>query len=153
MAVLLIRHAHAGSRKDWHSDDRLRPLTAKGQRQATLLTRRLKPWTPERILSSPYVRCVETLEPYAESLGLKVEEVDELAEGAGASALKLIRSLASSDVALCTHGDITATVLVSVAKDDRLNLGRRLRHAKGSTWVLERRGHKFIKATYLPPPR
>src|ERR1700737_943282 len=135
VAVLLIRHAHAGSRRDWQSDDRLRPLTPKGQRQATLLARRLKPWAAHRILSSPYVRCVQTVEPLAESLGLKIEEVDELAEGAGTAALKLIRSLASSDVAFCTHGDITATVLTSIAKEDRLNFGRRLRHAKGSTWV------------------
>jgi broad specificity phosphatase PhoE len=84
---------------------------------------------------------------------LKIEEVAELAEGAGDAALVLIRSLASSDVALCTHGDITATVLVTLAKQDGVDVGRRLRHAKGSTWVLESRGDRFVKATYRPPPR
>jgi 8-oxo-(d)GTP phosphatase len=149
----MIRHAHAGSRKNWRGDDRLRPLSPKGQRQAASLSRTLKLWKPERILTSPYIRCVETVEPFADMLGLKVEKVDELAEGAGVAALKLIRSLDPADVALCTHGDITSTVLTSVAKDDGLNLGRQPGHAKGSTWVLERRGERIVKATYRPPPR
>ncbi len=153
MAVLLIRHAHAGSRSDWPADDRLRPLSPKGRKQAASLHKYLARWTPERVLSSPYVRCVDTVVPYAEALGLKVEQTDELAEGGGDAALALIRSLASSDVALCSHGDITTTVLVAIAKRDRIDLGRTLGHAKGSTWVLESRGSKFVKATYLPPPR
>jgi phosphohistidine phosphatase SixA len=152
VAVLLIRHAQAGNRKDWHTDDRLRPLTPKGQRQAAALVRRLSPWAPERVLSSPYVRCLSTVEPFAECLGRKVEAVDELGEGAGAAAVALVRSLATSSVALCTHGDITALVLAALASEDGLDLGP-VRHAKGSTWVFETKGDRFVKATYRPPPR
>ena len=152
VAVLLIRHAHAGNRNDWESDDHLRPLSPKGRRQAAALARRLRPWKPERVLSSPFVRCVETVEPFAESLQRKVEQVDELGEGAGAAALTLMRSLAGSNVALCTHGDITALVLAALAEEDGLDLGRGIRHAKGSTWVLETQGDRFVEATYRPPP-
>ncbi|HEY2300625.1 MAG TPA: phosphoglycerate mutase family protein [Acidimicrobiales bacterium] len=153
MPALLIRHAHAGSRKDWDDDDRLRPLSDKGRRQAAALARHLKLWTPKRVLSSPYVRCVESVEPYAKSLGLKVEEVDELAEGSGDAAMALIRRLPSYDVALCTHGDIISTVLACVVKEDRLDLGRSTPTAKGSTWVLERRGRRIQRANYREPPR
>jgi len=153
VAVLLIRHALAGNRNDWDDDDHLRPLSSKGQRQAAALVRRLKPWMPERLLSSPYIRCVQTVEPFAESLGRKVEEVGELGEGAGAAALTLVRSLAASSVALCTHGDITALVLAAIAEEDGVDLGGSVRHAKGSTWVLESKGGRFVKATYRPPPR
>ena len=153
VAVLLIRHAHAGNRKDWDEDDRLRPLSPKGRHQAAALVQRLKVWTPERLLSSPYVRCVSTVEPFAESLGRKVEPVDELGEGAGAAAVALIRSLADSSVALCTHGDITSVVLAALAEEDGVDLGRSVSHAKGSTWVLESEGSRFVKATYRPPPR
>jgi phosphohistidine phosphatase SixA len=153
VAVLLIRHAHAGNRNEWDKDDHLRPLSTKGRRQAAALARRLKQWKPERVLSSPYVRCVETVEPFAESLGRKVEQVGELGEGVGTAALVLIRSLAGARIALCTHGDITALVLAALTQEDGLDLGRGLRHAKGSTWVLETKGDKFAKATYLPPPR
>jgi 8-oxo-(d)GTP phosphatase len=153
VAVLLIRHAHAGSRKDWDGDDRLRPLSDKGRRQATVLARHLKLWTPKRILSSPYLRCVESVEPYAKSLGVKVEEVEELAEGSGDGAMALIRRLPSYDVALCSHGDIISTVLSCVVNEDHLDLGRSPRSAKGSTWVLEKRGRRIQKVTYRQPPR
>ena len=61
-----------------------------------------------RIVSSPYVRCVQSVEPLAEARGLHVEAVDALAEGAGeAAALELFRSLDAPAVA-CVHGDLAA---------------------------------------------
>jgi 8-oxo-dGTP diphosphatase len=149
--VLLIRHAHAGTRRDWVGDDKLRPLSQKGYRQAVSLVRRLEGWGPGRILSSPYVRCVQTVQPLADDLGLKVEEVDELAEGAGLAALRLVRSLADRPIALCTHGDVIPEVLVALADEDRLDLGPAPHQAKGSTWVLENRRGQFVKASYIPP--
>jgi 8-oxo-dGTP diphosphatase len=149
--VLLIRHAHAGTRRDWLGDDKLRPLTQKGYRQAVTLVRRLEGWAPDRILSSPYVRCVQTVQPLADDLGLKVEEASELAEGSGSAALSLVRGLADHRVALCTHGDVIPDVLVALADEDRLDLGPAPHQAKGSTWVLESRRGRFVKATYIPP--
>ncbi len=149
--MLLIRHAHAGSRRNWADDDLLRPLTANGRRQAERLVETLAPWWPQRILSSPYTRCVETVTPLAESLGLPTEVMSELAEGAGAEALALVRSLACDKAALCTHGDVIPEVLVALADEDRLDLGPDPRQAKGSAWVLEANGGRFVKATYVPP--
>lgn len=149
--VLLVRHAHAGARSDWKADDRRRPLSPKGARQATDLAARLEPYAPQRILSSPYVRCLETVEPLAEHLGLRVEPVDELAEGEGAAALRLVRTVADEKVALCTHGDVIPEILVALADEDRLDLGHRPRQAKGSTWVLEASDGRFVRASYLPP--
>jgi len=151
VTLLLIRHANAGSRKDWSGDDRLRPLSPKGRRQARVLVTQLDPWAPSRILSSPYRRCVETVKPLAAELGLKVEEVDELAEGAGPEAVELVRSLHDSHVALCTHGDVIPEILVALADEDRLDLGPAPRQAKGSTWVLRSTKGRFVQARYLPP--
>jgi 8-oxo-dGTP diphosphatase len=148
--VLLIRHAHAGSRKDWDGDDRLRPLSRRGASQALVLAQRLAVWVPVRILSSPYVRCIQTVQPLADELGRKVEEVDELAEGMGADALAMVRAMSGRRVALCTHGDVIPDVLVSLADEDRLDLGSAPRQAKGSAWVLEAARGRFVKATYLP---
>jgi broad specificity phosphatase PhoE len=151
VTLLLIRHAHAGNRKDWAGDDRERPLSSKGRRQARTLIDQLEPWAPSRVLSSPYRRCVETVKPLADELGLKVEELDELAEGAGLEALELVRSLHDSHVALCTHGDVIPEILVALADEDRLDLGPAPRQAKGSTWVLTSHKGRFHKATYVPP--
>jgi phosphohistidine phosphatase SixA len=152
MPVLLIRHAQAGSRKDWVEDDRLRPLSSKGKRQARALAGLLAGWELDRILSSPYVRCVQTVQPLADEKGLKVEATEDLAEGAGKAATKLVRSLSDISVAMCTHGDVIPEVLIDLADEDRLELGWSPRAAKGSVWVLDGKRGKFVKATYLRPP-
>ena len=100
---ILLRHASAGDRADWSGDDRLRPLDEKGRRQAAELVAPLSALGVRRVVSSPYVRCVETVEPLASALGLGVEQDDRLAEGAGAAATEL---LAEDGVVACTHGDV-----------------------------------------------
>jgi broad specificity phosphatase PhoE len=92
MPIALIRHAHAGSRRDWAADDRRRPLSPRGRRQADRLVALLRPYAPQRVLSSPYTRCVQTVDPLAAWLGVPAETTSDLAEGAGGQALTLIRS-------------------------------------------------------------
>lgn len=151
MPVLVVRHAVALPRRDWQGDDHLRPLAPKGRRQAVALPAMLGRYAPQRILSSPYLRCVDTVAPLAGALALRVEAVEDLAEGNGAAAVRLVRSLADEKVVVCTHGDVIPDILVSLADEDRVELGHRPRQAKGSVWVLESDGGRFHRATYLPP--
>ena len=65
MIVLLVRHARAGDREKWEGDDRLRPLDRKGRRQAEGLVELLAEYPIERLLSSQYLRCIQTFEPLA----------------------------------------------------------------------------------------
>jgi phosphohistidine phosphatase SixA len=105
--VLLVRHGRAGKRSEWEGDDRLRPLDAKGRRQAEGLVPMLADYPVDRVLSSPYLRCAETVRPLAEARGLELEEVDELAEGSTREdVLALLRSLDAESVVRCTHGDV-----------------------------------------------
>jgi hypothetical protein len=67
------------------------------------------------------------------------------------AAVGLVRSLNDSHVALCTHGDVIPEILVTLADEDRLDLGPGPRQAKGSTWVLQSLRGRFIDATYVPP--
>jgi 8-oxo-(d)GTP phosphatase len=158
--ILLVRHAKAGSRRQWDGDDRLRPLTDAGQAQARALVDVLAGYRPRRLLSSPYVRCVQTLEPLGRACHVAVEEVDALAEGRSAKSLQLIVGLvglvglvdAGGTVAVCTHGDIVPEVLRHVAERDGVELGSDVQWAKGSTWVLEHHEGRFGKAIYRPPP-
>ena len=108
MTSVLVRHASAGDRHDWEGDDRLRPLDARGRRQADALVELLRPLEIRRVVSSPYVRCVETVEPLAAALGLPVEQDQRLAEGTGRAALELLRE---QGVVGCTHGDVVEELL------------------------------------------
>lgn len=112
MIVLLVRHARAGRRSEWEGDDHLRPLDEKGRRQAEGLVELLAPHPVDRILSSGYVRCVQTVEPLAEARGLPLEEADELAEGKlQADVIGLLERLGAACPVLCTHGDVVLELL------------------------------------------
>jgi 8-oxo-dGTP diphosphatase len=100
---VLLRHASAGDRDHWAGDDWHRPLDEKGRRQAAKLAVELGTDDVRRVVSSPYVRCVQTVEPLAAALGLEVELDDRLAEGGGSSAQALLEE---DGVVACTHGDV-----------------------------------------------
>jgi len=109
---VLLRHASAGHRHRWEVDDQLRPLDARGRRQAVALVELLRPLDVRRVLSSPYVRCIETVQPLAAALGIEVECRDELAEETPADrARALIGELGATPAVLCTHGDLTTALL------------------------------------------
>ena len=140
MIVLLVRHGRAGERGEWEGDDRLRPLDAKGRRQAEGLIELLTPYPIERVLSSPYLRCTQTVVPLATARGLDVNEVAELAEGSTrADVLRSLGSLEDDCVVLCTHGDVV----------DEL-VGEEL--PKGSTEELELEGGRLRRRRYLGRP-
>jgi phosphohistidine phosphatase SixA len=118
---LLVRHARAGSRKNWVRDDRLRPLDARGRKQAGELLERLDGQRLDRIASSPYVRCMDTVQPLADERGLAVEQRSELAEGSTRDEVfALLDELAGSAFLLCTHGDVVVELLGEEMKKGEL---------------------------------
>ena len=141
-SILLLRHGTAGDRDRWEGDDRLRPLDERGRREAVELAEMLSPYPIKRILSSPYLRCVQSVQPLAERLGLQIETAEELAEGAGASEVRsLMESLSGEPAVLCTHGDIVEEVL-----------GPGVVNKKGGVWVLRSKDGRLEPAGYLAPP-
>ncbi len=149
--LALVRHAKAGDREAWTEDDRLRPLTKKGKAQAEGLIDLFDDLEVDRVLSSPSVRCVQTVRPLALGRHVTVEERLELAEGGSASAaLALLRSTGGGVVA-CSHGDVIPAV-VSLLVSRGLEVAGPLEWKKGSTWLLERDGGLITAARYLPPP-
>jgi len=106
--VLVIRHASAGDSAGWKGDDRLRPLDAKGFAQAAALVELLDGYEISRLLSSPALRCVQTVDPLAHARGLEVEVHDELAEERqGTDGAALAESLQGEDFALSVHGGLS----------------------------------------------
>jgi broad specificity phosphatase PhoE len=118
----------------------MRPLDETGRSQAERLVGLLDGRDVSRILSSPYLRCTQTVEPLALARRLPIEHREELAEGASREdVLALLRAAGKGDsVVLCTHGDVVELLLGHESD-------------KGSTWLLERRRDELEPVEYLPP--
>jgi len=148
MRLFLIRHAHAGDRTA-SSRDRFRPLTPKGHRRAEELATILEGQGVVRVLSSPATRCSQTVAPLAKAVGVEVEEVVELWEGASLDdVFALFDGLAAPVVAACSHGDIIPEVVDALNRSGVPVTGRGCE--KGSIWVLDHDGRQWTAATYVP---
>ena len=109
--ILLVRHASAGDRYEWEGDDNLRPLDERGRRQADELVELLVEYEVTRLLSSPSLRCIQTVEPFAQARGLDIEIRDELSEGRqAADGPGLVGSLHDVDAALSCHGGLSDAI-------------------------------------------
>ena len=150
MTVFLIRHAEAGQRGGGSGPDELRELDDAGRRQADGMVRLLATERVDRVLSSWYPRCRQTVEPLAAARRLSVEEDEGLAEGADPRAL-VARMGDLDHSALSSHGDVISGVIVEL-DEAGVPLDGALRWKKASTWALEVRGGKVVSGRYLPPP-
>ena len=154
MTIYLIRHAKAGDRDTWRDDDRLRPLSGRGHRQARLLIDLLHDATVDRVLSSPYVRCMETVVPIAGVRGLPVEPVEALAEGAPLDEALDARSEALRRRARSCACTATSCRCCSITSRRRAPTSPRLgsgpKVACGRSIPTTRA--KSCAARYLPPP-
>ncbi len=116
-AVAVVRHARARKRGAWSGTEPDRPLTRTGLTQASGLVDLLSAFGISRLVTSPWARCVQTVEPYAQATGLGLDLVETLAEDAHATspartaaAVEQVLT-AATDTALCTHRPVLPTVL------------------------------------------
>jgi broad specificity phosphatase PhoE len=159
VAVIVVRHACAGDKTKWPGPDDERPLDEVGRQQALALADLLatspasSASSIRRIVSSPALRCRQSVEPLARKLGLTIELHEALRRDASARDLEdLLAALRTDDaddaddadepgdVVLCTHGETMRLLLAGLrhagvpivsprsAADDEALL------AKGSAW-------------------
>lgn len=124
-----------------------------GFEQAEAIAAELASRPVERVLSSPARRCISTVAPLAERLGLEVEVAEELGEAASSGrAVGLLRSLAgrSGDSVLASHGDVIPYVLRRLGRDG-LELPEHLRCKKASVWELAVSDGMISGALYRHP--
>lgn len=149
--IHLVRHAHAGRRSQWDGDDRERPLSDRGEAQAGWLADLLSTAPATKILSSPYARCVQTVEPLASRLGVEIETAAALAEGADVdTALALVLGLDPHHGIACSHGDLIPQILRRL-KADGMDVDGPLLDQKGSVWVLDIKNGRVRRGRYVPP--
>jgi len=157
MRIIVVRHGQAEPKKGWTGPDDLRPLTSRGRRQADRLDKVLGAGTtPARILTSPALRCEQTVQPIAERCRIGLERTEALATDAGAEATALCRKLANSEpsdsvVILCTHREAMLEMLPQLGQEFGHKLGHRLPGAKGGAWFLDFQEGRLAKVDYRPP--
>jgi 8-oxo-dGTP diphosphatase len=151
--VYLIRHAQAGDKHQWPGRDSDRPLSVAGQQEAQGLLARRRDDPIGRILTSPAVRCVQTVEPLSQRRGVLIELVDALGVDAPvASLLELVTDPGLETAVLCGHGEQIGALVRQLA-DGGMVGDVPLGWAKGSTWVMETNQGRVVGARYLPPLR
>jgi phosphohistidine phosphatase SixA len=148
----LVRHAHAGDKHAWTGPDGLRPLSGPGRREAHGLLTQLRDYQIGRILSSPAVRCLQSVEPLARRRGLAVESVDRLGvEADTAGLVALLLDPVFAEAVVCSHGELIGATLERLV--GRAVDADHLIWPKGSTWVLEVDDGQLHHSRYLPPLR
>ena len=149
--LLVVRHAHAGNKHHWRGPDNLRPLSTAGQAEAAGLVVRLEDYPIERILSSPTVRCQQTVAPLAQDRHLRIESIPALGVAADlAVVLALLGDPEVQGAVVCTHGEVIGQVLGRLVADG-LAVEQPLAWPKGSTWLLDGTDGRLEFGRYLPP--
>lgn len=134
-ALVVLRHGHARSRKTWRKDDRLRPLLAGGRDEAFRLVPVLAAYDVGRVVTSGSTRCVETVSPYVETVGIDAETRTELSEEGCDEARvartvhRLVRDVQADQrgAVLCSHRPVLPHVFAALGlPDPRLEPGEML---------------------------
>ena len=120
--IILQRHGAAMPRAKWRKGEKSRPLNAKGKKQAQALPWLIDAFDPTRVLSSPWKRCLATVEPFARIEGLTIRTKDELTE-AGAEehpsrTVAVIERVLHEGrgTVVCTHRPVLPTLIGAVKK-------------------------------------
>jgi phosphohistidine phosphatase SixA len=160
--VHLVRHACAGDKTRWAGPDLDRPLDEAGIVQAEALADELESVPVRRVVTSPAVRCRQTVEPLAHRHGVPVEPLAGLLpDGEPDYLLGLIAALddgASAGIpVVCTHGETMRPLLATVRQAGGTIVALRdeddwlLR--KGTGWELTLNGNGTVVALrHLVPP-
>jgi phosphohistidine phosphatase SixA/8-oxo-dGTP pyrophosphatase MutT (NUDIX family) len=143
--LIVVRHGKAAPRGDY-DDDLERPLTAVGVEQARALVPLLSAYGVRRVVSSPAVRCAQTVEPYAHSISTFLEIDDRLSEDTRAA--QVDRSITAlldrkKPVALCSHRPTLPWIFDAIGTDVR-------ELATGEAVVVHHRKGKVIATEKLP---
>jgi len=118
--IVLQRHGKAERRGGAYPDDLARPLAPAGQQQAIALAELLAVYGAADLISSPAVRCVETVRPYADLHGVRMRTDAALTEisyvHAPRAVVSWLHELADrrTGTIVCTHGPLLDELIAAV---------------------------------------
>lgn len=151
--IFLVRHAKAGDRIHDPREDRKRPLSKPGWAQAeALAVSLLAAGATGPLISSPFVRCRQTLVPLGKQLGEDVRKDACLAEAQPFEPMLDLLQHTPDGSVLCSHGDMIPDMIAGLQRRGCVIINEP-QWKKGSVWVLERaEDGSFVRAEAWPPP-
>lgn len=119
--IIVLRHAKAVSRSEWSGPEETRDLTGRGQAQAAALQHDLASWGDDlELYTSPWMRCVATLAPYADSRETAPEPLEALTEAAYAAdpagTERQVAAVAGTGrpLLLCSHRPVLPAIFTAI---------------------------------------
>ncbi|KXA18079.1 NUDIX hydrolase [Gardnerella vaginalis] len=109
--LILVRHGKAESRKAWQGSEATRPITPLGSAASYALGRELACYAPDKIISSPWKRCLETVAAFARDSSLPIEQVAELTEDHHEKQPKSTLSVLISEIQNLEHNEQNANTV------------------------------------------
>jgi phosphohistidine phosphatase SixA/8-oxo-dGTP pyrophosphatase MutT (NUDIX family) len=118
--IVVLRHAKSVSRDAWDDDDLKRPLTDAGAERADELAPVLAAYGIRRVVTSPAIRCTQTVEPFAHSISTFLEIDDRISEETRYSQVN--RSVVATldrkkPAVLCTHRPTLPWIFDAIGAD------------------------------------
>ncbi|MEV8505516.1 NUDIX hydrolase [Actinoplanes sp. NPDC051475] len=153
--TVLVRHAHAGRRKDFAGNDALRPIDDRGRAEAETIGVAAALFAPRRLIAATPLRCRQTLEPLARTLGLPIVTDAAFAEPGDpedvparvkAAAARIVELRDGERAAICSQGKVIPDLLALLdgAEDPAPYKTR-----KGDGWVLSWSGDRLVALSRL----
>ncbi|MBM7505553.1 NUDIX domain-containing protein [Agromyces aurantiacus] len=135
--IIVLRHGKAQARGAWKGTDASRPLVERGVKQAAALVGMLGAWAPKKLVSSPAVRCVTTVAPFAAASGLPVKRDDGISQDAWEAGNDEVRRVIGKRVrvgktaVVCSHGPVLPEIMREIALATGTPLGSYVSDAAG----------------------
>jgi 8-oxo-dGTP diphosphatase len=119
--LIVLRHGKAVGRDSWNGPDALRPLTARGTRQAHAIVGPLRAFGARRVISSDAVRCVTTVTPLAAAIGKPIRRTELISQDAWEEGRADVRGVVGKRVrsgkaaVICSHGPVLPEIMSEIA--------------------------------------
>jgi len=134
-AIIALRHGKAIPPTSWHGPDATRPLTARGVTQAAGNVPTMAAWKPQKLITSPAVRCAATVAPLAAAYGLGAHREPGISQDAYEDGSATVRDVVGKRVrklrttVLCSHGPVLPEILREIALATGTTMGSYIHEA------------------------
>lgn len=121
-AVIALRHGKAVPGHAFDGVDAERTLLAQGEEQSAAAARTIAAYSPEKLITSDAVRCVQTIKPVAKLTKLKVKKTHKISQdswengGADVAGVVAKRLRKGVTAVLCSHGPVLPEIIEQVAR-------------------------------------